>query len=177
MEGALEELADEILHPAQLDGESTSRRSPINFSQTGSSKTVRLQKRDVHLRDEVGNVTSAALIGQVPSAPQAANPIGTRVVCNTFVSAHTLLRSSRMARQTVKGFLGLYAVIMVLKALFTVNFGVINGIARAVDNVKAILPHASIPGYILFISVISFLPAFMLEMAIFSQFFGQPAIS
>merc|ERR1712124_131571 len=41
----------------------------------------------------------------------------------------------------------------------------------------AILPHASIPGYILFISVISFLPAFMLEMAIFSQFFGQPAIS
>merc|ERR1711981_998505 len=71
----------------------------------------------------------------------------------------------------------MYTLVMCVKTLFPAMFAVINGIAKAVENVKEVMPQASSPGYILMTAAISFLPAFMLILAMLSQIMGQPVMS
>jgi len=115
-----------------------------------------------------------------------AEPIGSSIpafdtskqaVCAAYASCLGIMKSGAAARLSIHGFLGTYSGVMTAKTLFPSTFSVVSGIADAAHNVKDVLPQATAPGYMLMTAVVSFLPAFLLCLAVFSQGMGNPAFS
>merc|ERR1712139_23589 len=87
------------------------------------------------------------------------------------------MRSTKLAKTAITQFLSIYATVLTQTWAWPMMFGTINGIAKAVENVKEVMPFSSTPGYLLITSTISFLPVFMCMMCIFSQMIGSVPLS
>jgi len=66
---------------------------------------------------------------------------------------------------------------LTITTLFPALGSVVEGVATATFSVKKVLPSASLPGYFLAVSTISYLPAYMFLFAVVSQLYGGPVIS
>lgn len=66
---------------------------------------------------------------------------------------------------------------LTITTLFPALGSVVEGVATATFSVKKVLPSASLPGYFLAVSTISYLPAYMFLIAVVSQLYGSPVVS
>lgn len=113
----------------------------------------------------------------IPDEVRQAQEYSLQGVCMAYVSSLGVMRSSRAGRQAMKSILGAYTTAQAVKTLFPKTLAIVGGIGKAVANVKAVLPHASAPGYILIVSVMAYLPSLMLLLSIVSQLVGQIFLS
>jgi hypothetical protein len=128
--------------------------------------------------DDVARQPAASMMEQ-PNVDDAAKyqEKASSAVCIAYQASMGLLRSEKLMKKSIHAAIGFLVMLITLKTLFPLTGAVVTGISSSTLCVKEVLPTASLPGYLLIVSTIAYLPAFCLIMAMFSQLVGNPFMS
>mmetsp|Transcript_42895 Transcript_42895/g.118602 ORF Transcript_42895/g.118602 Transcript_42895/m.118602 type:complete len:735 (-) Transcript_42895:110-2314(-) len=119
----------------------------------------------------VGDFMPETLVpGVLEASKQAA-----MLICNLKNGIELYSKFAELSPALVQNGFGLYVSVRVLIGVLPVMSSFLNGVTIGIDNVKNVIPTASLPGYMLGMLVMGSIPAVLAIFGVLSQFFGSLA--
>lgn len=122
-------------------------------------------------------VDSRESASEDPAGATLAAKVGLNSICAAKKLAMAYAKVATFCHMSTKLMLGMYCAVANTLPMFSLVVGVIDGVGAGTTNVKMVLKKSSLPGYLMMLTVIVTLPAFMFILAFLSQLGGHPLFS